>query len=482
MGYDKFSPNFHGHYAAWKSRNAARQYRIELLPRGHYKSTLSTITDSVQIVLPDDTGNQPHPRNLGTNCRLAIVHEVADSAALFLSAIKAHFTTNPLLMALFPECVPQKGGRFNNNQLDLPRSKVWIEPTIEAIGISTRAQGRHYNYVKCDDIYGVEARDSEAVHKSTISWIDSLPSLLVTPKSDHIDFIGTRYRHDDVYNYIMELYEDDLMKYIRPIYNVDPVTKKKIFIFPEEFTWESTAKLRKNEANWNSNYMNNPYVGMGEFQQDWEQYYKLENGTIVFNKGEGRQTRNLLDLDRVIMIDPATVGHSGIVVTGTDWETEPNVFILEAIEKKYGPEELCSEIFRLVDKYNPRVVYIEEVLFSVLYQNWFRDKMTLRNKFFRIEGIKTQQKSKPDRVRGLRNWFANLQVFFNAEGMEFLIDQFRKFGAIKEYHTLDALAYGPRVWRASEGRREIERRQQAVEWAKSQRDRLTGYSQIKRAG
>ena len=58
-----------------------------LLPRGHYKSTVSTIGESVQIALPNDAGAEDHPFHLGPNVKVLLAHEVRETASKFLYEI-----------------------------------------------------------------------------------------------------------------------------------------------------------------------------------------------------------------------------------------------------------------------------------------------------------------------------------------------------------------------------------------------------------
>lgn len=481
LGYDQLSVNFHGHVSTWCKITNRDQYRIFLEPRAHFKSTLQTITDTVQIVLPDDSGNQPHPRNLGTNCRVGIVHEVADQAAKFLASITRAFRLNEYLIALFPECVPGTREKINKFELELPRTKPWGETTISALGIGASGQGLHFNFLKLDDIYGKEARDSPAAHNTTLEWLDNIQSFLVTPKEDHIDFIGTRYKKDDVYSHILDVYGERLKRYIRPIWERNS-KNERVFIFPEKFDWESVQVLMKNRKLWNAQYMNNPLTEEAEFQQDWERYYERsqlgDSGDLIISNEQGIRKENIWQMDRLIFVDPATTGNSGIVVTGTDSvRPHSNVYILDAIQGIFNPRQLIDEIFRLVTKYRVRKVIIEEVLFSAVYQGWLASEQQMKGLHFAIEGAKTFQKAKEDRVRGLQPWFSNGQIYFH-KSHEDLIEQFRYFGSIKEYHILDALAYGPRYWRAAVGSDEIARRAEAIAKFAGNRDRLTGYSRI----
>src|SRR5207245_3948973 len=188
---------------------------------------------------------------------------------------------------------------------------------------------------------------------------------------------------------------------------------------------------------------------------------------------------NVMDLDRVILIDPAVHGKSGIVVTASDDKTR--VFVLEAIKRAMSPPEFVDTLFKLIIKWWPRVVGIEEVAFSAVYKPWIEREMRIRNVRFNIEPLKpkrlrgVEDHSKPGRVKGLDTYFSAGQLFFN-EGQHDLIEEYDNFGATDDYHLLDALAYGPELWRAGLSRKETEKRARLEEEVLNERDMVTGYS------
>ena len=60
LEFDLLSPKLHKHYCKWKERTRGKQYRIELLPRGHYKTTINN-GESIQIALPNDGAVTEYP-------------------------------------------------------------------------------------------------------------------------------------------------------------------------------------------------------------------------------------------------------------------------------------------------------------------------------------------------------------------------------------------------------------------------------------
>lgn len=477
LGYDRLSPRLHGHLCGWLRRNAEARFREVLLPRGHFKTTIVTIGDAIQTALSG--GDElAWPRNLGPNARILLAHETDKGASRFLYEITSHFTSNPALMGLFPELVPSaRLQRMNQNELELPRDLNAAEPTFDTMGVGAKGQGRHYNMIKLDDLFGDKARDSAAERETTLQWFDNIQSFFSKFSQDIFDLVGTRYSIDDLYGHAHKMYGPQLLRYIRRIEEYSEVEKKLVAIFPEEFTPESLSILRRNPKVW-AQYTNDPREGITEFLPEWKRFYHWAGPRkIVFFTGRHDQEHPTTydvrqDLDIVILVDPAMSGKPGIVVTGTDRVNR--VFVLEAIKKPMRPDQFCQLIFNLVQKWWPRLVNLESVVFSGVYKNYFESEMKLRNIRFHINLYKPpKSKVKLERVRGLANYFSSGQIWFN-EGQIDLIEEYDNLGATEDYHMLDAMAQGPEVWRPFYGKTQETARRKEQDRLK-QRDAETGY-------
>jgi predicted phage terminase large subunit-like protein len=455
LGYTRLSVNLHGHLCKWVIDTEDKRFREELLPRGHFKSTLITIADSIRIVLPnDDNGYQVWPHCLGPESRILLAHETHTSAGnLFLGPIIGHFLSNPLLMALFPECVPDpRKQRVNKNELELPRKSIWGEPTFDTLGTGGRAQGRHYNFLKLDDLIGDKARDSKTEMQAAKDWFDNIESLFSTFKLDKFDLTGTRWAFDDLYAHAHRSYGDELTKYIRAVEETNEVTGKKETIFPEEFKGQ-LERLRRKPIVFNAQYLNDPSQSGTGFNPEWKQFYQYVPNTgnkkiSYLNALGGEQiTQYVSELDILFLIDPATVNEYGFIITGTNHRSK--TFILEAVKHAWKPPEFVPFLFSKVIQYKPRTVFIEEVLFSKLYQAWLSREMSMRGTRFRIEGVQTKNKAKDQRILGLSTYFESGALVFN-ENHEDLIEEYKIFGNAdpEQLHLLDALAQGIGRWRA----------------------------------
>jgi len=481
LGYNQLSEKLHGHFCRWMERTAFEQFRMMLMPRSHFKTTLATITDSIQTVIPVPKiaeGAIAHPGSLGTDARILLAHEGHNGAMRFLYEITSHFTSNPLLMGLFPECVPSaRVQRMNNFELELPRSGHWAEPTFDTMGSGGRSQGRHYNKIKLDDIFGDKARDSKAERDACIQWFDNIQSFLVWLAKDHIDLVGTRYSLDDVYQHAMAVYGPKMIKYIRRIEELDAVSGLRTPIFPEKFTPDSLMVLRKNPKVWAAQYVNDPHEGLAEFSPEWKRYFNFigrDRVAAFFGTTTLPTTYFIRDLDRVILIDPSVSGAPGIVVTGTD--EKQRVFVLETVKRPMRPSDFVEALFKLVLKWNPRIVSIEHVVFSAVYEPWLKREMQVRNIRFALHAyVPPKNKVKLERVKGLSQYFSAGQILFH-EGQTDLIWEYDNFGATDNYHLLDALAQGMEVWRPGSQEKWFSKIHEMEQDLLAGRDLATGYS------
>lgn len=480
LGYDKMVTHLHGHMCKWIIDTQEDKYRLFLLPRGHYKSTVMTISDSIRISLPDDSGELPPPYSYGTNCRILLGHESSGppgGASRFLREITGHFCGNPKLMALFPECVPSKKIQvMNQRELELPRTERWGEPTFDTLGVGSSSQGRHYDFQKYDDLFGKEARDSMVVRRTTLNWFNGAHSFMVSKRNGHLDLIGTRYCLDDLYNHAEEVYGDLLVRYVRRIEEV--IDGKLQIIFPEENSLESLIPLRNDPAEW-VQHTNDPIAGLTEFEEGWKRTYQWLSGQkIAVFSGSQQTVVHLSDCDRVILVDPAREnGLTGIVVTAMD--PTGRIFLLETLKGRFNDPAFCNLIFRLAQKWFPRTVGIEKVLFSDLYKPWFEAEMKIRGVRFHISPLQRKRigrtsESKHDHIKALATYYSSGMVFHHSSQDNY-ITEYNSFGATDDIHMLDALAYGPQVWVPGMSKDTWNSYREAEEMLLADRDVITGY-------
>jgi phage terminase large subunit-like protein len=250
-------------------------------------------------------------------------------------------------------------------------------------------------------------------------------------------------------------------------------------VFPEEFSMEFFTRMRKNPKVYAAQYANNPKEGgLTEFRTEWLKFYNLNEPWAFVFEGERTRKVNIWQMDRLILVDPS-MGESdksdetGIIVTGTD--EKKNIYILEVIKERVRAPDLIDLLFRLHQKWAPRLISIEKVAFSGLLGYWFRDKCSdLGVNPSIYEYTPGSKRSKAARIRGLAPFFSSGQIYM-LEGMHELRDEYEWFGVTTSDHLLDALAQGPELWSPGEDHKEMEANHEAEMEILAQRSAITGY-------
>jgi len=442
-------PLLHGDWCEyWENVRYDYQFALGLLPRGHFKTTTKTVVGNIQIALPyteedrqhdELTRELPYPFNLGSNVRILIVHEVEDEAARFLFQIAANFMSNPLLMSLFPECIPERGKQvINKTALTLPRDGIFGEPTFDAKGVSAKQQGNHYNEISLDDIFGKEARKSEAERAQRRDFIDGIFGFLNNLSKDRITGVGTRYKYDDVYGYMIEKFGDAMAVYRRKVVEKDADNVERI-IFPERVTQTQLDIIKKSKEVYYSEWLNDPEeIGDGFDKEWWKEFEWLDSYRIAVLDGIPNHPTvvHIRDCYNCIHIDPGE-RTGGFVISATDywWRT----FTLGAIPIDFSSTALVELIFSQVVKWNVSLVTIEYDAAQHLLGDWVRREMSMRNIYFDIHPYRTKKIAKSKRIETLGQLYSANQLFHNEKQIE-LKREFDRFGKTSDIHILDALA------------------------------------------
>ena len=218
--------------------NPESRTRLFLLFRGAFKSTIITIAHTIQLML------------IWPDIRILIAsHKKEGGSQKFLGSIKDHFMRNERFRALFPEFCPKpnQAGQMEwgtSEQVTLPnRSKNanYPESTLEIAGNTTDVTGRHYNYLKIDDIVTRESVTNEAMLERTEEFNALLTFLFDQPEWGVSDYAGTCYHFADLYAKLRQ--SDQITKFILPVWD-----EAKVPTIPERFTTEGVEAIRNHPS------------------------------------------------------------------------------------------------------------------------------------------------------------------------------------------------------------------------------------------
>lgn len=362
--------------------------RAFFLFRGSFKTTLITICHSIQLML------------LNPNIRILINSHKKDGGSIpILSSIKQHFQDNEMLRLLFPEYMPKANSKGlvewgTAEKILLPnrsKSKILPEDTIEVSGVTTAMVGRHYDYIKNDDIVTGDTVTNESMLQKSRESKDLQKFLFNQPEWGLTDNVGTIYHFSDLH---AKMLKSSMFKVVIPVWDED-----ENIILPERFTHEGIQKIKEEMGSFEfaSQYLLNPIPKEEQkFLPEWFErlgfYYEPE------------ELKDLV-LKTDIYIDPAAArnkksDYTAVAVISVD--TNHTKYIREVIRDKLSPEERTNLVLDIARKYNIHKVHYETVGFQDTDRYIIERKSRESNYYINIEEIKASGASKTDRIQGLQ--------------------------------------------------------------------------------
>lgn len=188
--------------------------KLILMPREHAKTSIVSHCYPAHILIQPAEGNIYFPGIEGCECRILLAGETADMAKKNLRVVRAAFTRNQLLRALWPHRCwdgnPKRhGAAWSDWAMELPREIDWPDPSIRAIGVDGAITGSRPNVLVKDDLVSLKAANSPAEMESAIEWHKASRALLEEYENETNltaleTIIGTRWAVSDLYSYIMD--------------------------------------------------------------------------------------------------------------------------------------------------------------------------------------------------------------------------------------------------------------------------------------
>jgi hypothetical protein len=468
LGYNQVEERAHGALCAFMTNEESNR-RLVLMPRGHLKTTLCTISDSIRLSLIDP------------NVRILIQNEVFDNASLMLQELQGHWEKGAMLRQLFPELAPNKfsgpGTDWSKVACSINRDANFKESTYTASGSGGSPQSQHFGKIKNDDLIGEKHKESVAEMDKAKRWVDAMRPLL-DRLDDQIDFYGTRKTLSDVYAHIMTVYGDALAVFLRePIENGTPIFSK--------MPLEELLKIQINTPEvWAYDYANNP-IGKGGL--DWGQgqlrnYAVSDNGEwyILQHHLTGEQVRwHKSELDIVITIDPNSgklhaPDKPAIVVHGCT--PDEQILVLESWSERVQPDPLVKQAHRMQAKWRPRVTGIENAGTANTMYYLEKEREDTGEYYGSLIELKPENRDKEVRIRTALDQPLKARRIYVQAHMKGLISQVTLFPqlGVHNWDEIDALAYGPRLYRPGMRLTDLEDEGNAVTKVLQMRGR-TGY-------
>jgi len=416
MGFKDLSPNLHRRIADFVSRKPGNQ-KLILIPRGHFKSSLITISYTAWLLTrnPDE--------------RIGIVAVTTRLAQDFLREIVERMA-RPAYQDLFGHIVghPDDWPVATKDEVRIKRSSAKTGPSIYAYGVESSETGRHFSTMIFDDIVNEQWSSSQDMLNKLWDWFGRQESVLDQPDGRKI-VVGTRWHWDDPYSRIQQLKGWECLV-------LPAIDEKGQILFPERFSKKKLEEIRQLQGDFRFScfYLNKP-VGdwVNPFDPRklwWKTYTEKDPSAWTY-----------------ILVDPASTQsqhscYTGIVIV--DALPERHYVVKEAILKRFHPDELINAIFTLVLTHKPQKVILECEAMQYTIYAWLRKEMVERQTFFALEPVHAKRNvSKEWRLVGLQPFLNDGTIRFKRDlpGKDALIEELTTFPRGPHDDLLAALAY-----------------------------------------
>lgn len=305
--------------------------RLWLWSRGFFKTTLITECHSVYLIL-----NNP-------DIRILLVSNTIDVSISMMGNIKMYFMTNVALRHFFEEFCPKPNtvGKIEfgtSEYFTTPcRRRQLKEPTMMVAGVGTNLTGRHYDYMKLDDLVTKDSVTNDTQIKASKDYYASLKPLFDNVSIPREDVVGTIYHFNDLYYNVLQkskLFEESFI----------PARVNGIPTFPERLPDEELDKLLADPSmgpwNFSTQYMLSPInPADAKFKEEWLKYYGT--GDITLPTG----------LAEYIQVDPASKAHKKSDYTVIErWGVDNlgNSYLLEGCRDKLTTFGRIDKLFEIV--------------------------------------------------------------------------------------------------------------------------------------
>jgi len=416
-------------YERCREWEADRDGRLDLWPRGHYKSTIITFGGTLQEIL----------RN--PEVTVGIFSHTRPIAKAFLKQLKTELETNALLKQVFSDILwaePEKqaptwsldGGIVVHRQGN-PK-----ECTVEASGlVDGQPTSRHYSLMVYDDVVTRESVTTpDQIRTTTDAW--SL-SLNLASRPVRMRYIGTYYHANDTYHEMERR----------------GAAKPRIYRATVDGSAEGLPVFLTRAENVQKRREMGPYVYACQmlldpladnaqgFRDEWLRYY---DGPL-----------KVQEMNLYLLVDPASEKKDSsdyTVMTVIGLGADQNYYLVDLIRDRLNLTQRTETLMGLVQKY-PRLVRVGYEKYGlqadVEHIRYVQNERNFRFQIIELGGAMPKR----DRIRRLvppfeqgRFWLPRRLFYTDWERryhdlvQDFIADEYRTFPVSAHDDMLDAIA------------------------------------------
>jgi hypothetical protein len=485
------------------------------LPRWHYKTTLVAEGLPMWWALPFTPMDEELMRQAGyddawirwmryahdRDTSTLLIAETEKNTVLNGTLIDHHYQNNDLFRWIFPEIIPD-GTTTWNNEIKIHRrsshvSEIRKEGTYHYRGVGQAVTGLHPARAIEDDLFGLEAQQSEAVAEATIRYHRMLGGV-IGDGDNVVD--GNRWSVADLDGWIRENDKTFAIESHSAEGGCCDEHPAGIALFPEEWPMEKLAYQRKRmgDYDYSHQFLNLPILeGDTVFRPEWLREYRFkasdpslpldDPANFLFLEHEVRDGRVLEDipagaLQLRMIVDPNHAGQKGrckhaITITGLDTDTD-NFYLMHEWAKSCSYSEMCSELYHIAGLWGIREVWLETVAAQIILKFYLEELNHKQKKplIFKELPKDTRANAKDIRIEALepivRNgnfWLHNSHGLFRHE----YVSYYR--GKRVDVDVIDTVSYSPQLYQYVRFKDVNQRLRQRAADFKERSVGLTGY-------
>ena len=406
-------------------------YRLFLFPRGHFKTSIIAIANTVRNIL-----NNP-------NIRILLVSSTMENAKKVLNIIKNIFRLCPDFRKYFPEYCPAEDVKEWGTQtaFTVPNRTNFVlkEATVEVAGIGQTIVGRHFDKIVLSDIVTPENVTTPAQIQKVKDWVEYCISLLHNPEKNPIDMEGTRYDFNDVYGDWEEKAKQknsQFFVYKRPAIIINEKGEEEP-LFPERFSIAGLKKLQETQGSYKfaGQYMLEPIdEETAPFKKKDIKYIERKRLPRVDNKLPPR----FMAIDVAISEDKKA---DYSVITTAVFDNDNNEYIVDIEYGRWNTNTLLKNIIRAYKKWTPQVMAIETVAFQKMLVNVLYELSNREGIILPIKEIpRNTHTSKNYRIMSLQWRFAQHKILFCDDlDKSFIENQIIRYNPDRKHNADDLL-------------------------------------------
>lgn len=437
LGYNEMEIEPHLEMCEYFSSGWPR--RLDLEPRGSFKSTIGTIGFSIWRIIKNP------------NIRILINSQELKQSKKFLSEIKGHFEHNEELKSLYGDFV-NNAPKWDQDEIIVnKRTKHRKDPTIATGGVETPKTGGHVDLIINDDLQDeYNTKTAEQIEKVIHFWKLQTAILEPEPETPGEDYIppeqqdtGTRWKVGDLGEHIIAQEKQRRKEGLGKGYLIrvrSAYKKDGSLYFPTRLTkkYLDTQRLIMGSQLFACQYLNNPVdEDATMFKKKWMKFY-------------GQYAPKNLSITAIL--DPAISEKddncdSAFTIVGTD--VDGYEYLLAAYFLKDTTDKIVDMMFRIQELHNPAIFGVETVAFQKSLKYWVWERMRQTGRSINIFELKTDTHVTKDmRIKGMVPFFESGSIQWPGSRPEDLNgDMLRLWDQVTQYPMsrfidgVDSLAY-----------------------------------------